>query len=86
MLLMQYLELEVRVLRRDRCEVDVGTTSAPVDAFDASSATALYSRFAYLACLASSLACLATKLLLALQTMKCQPLLMHALHIASTIA
>jgi hypothetical protein len=43
------------MLRRDWRGVDVGTPSAPIDAFDASSATALYARFTSLVCLVSSL-------------------------------
>ena len=83
---MQYLGLEVGVLRRDRRGVDVGTSTARFDAFDASSTTAFYARFTSLAYLASSLlACLAITLLLALRTMIWQPLSIHAI-IDSTIA
>ena len=71
---MEYLGLEVRVLRRDRRGVDVGTSVAPFDAFDASSTTTCYVRCTFLAYLASRLACLATPLLFALRTMKYQPL------------
>ena len=86
MLLMECSGLEVQMLRRDRRGVDLGTSAAPIEAFDASSSTALYARFTSLACLASSLACLATTLLLALRAMKCQSLSMHDLHMGSTIA